>query len=544
MICCDDPHCNTICVIFWRFLGVIWGYLAVFLRLSVVISFALLLTISTPFNLTIAQEQCGIAQSISHPVDLNVFELGQDYGIASPRHQGRFHTGEDYFVTGRSTLGQPVAAAATGRVTFSSPRGWGRDGGVIIIEHTFPDGTVIYTQYGHIMESETVTFPPRLSCVEAGDVIAIIGESRPAPHLHFEVRVANPDVPGPGYSREAPGDAGWRRPSAVIMDMQARLNRGYRWSVTTGIATDPLVLDDNSLLVADGATVRRITPDGRILWRVIGDKSVAGVTGFQANPLLFYGDGTVGRVDFEGNAGERWQLEFAPNSVPLQVGEALVFHTANEQLVAVSADRREVLWALNDIPAYDVSQVSNNLIALATETEIRLISHAGALIDTVQIEDGVSLAASPDGDLLAYTRGGLWRIDATGTWSQAIDAEIPSESTGSRAVYAAEDGRIFLTNGTDLYAYSRLGTQVWGADLPQAVSGRVEIYQYDDLVLLLSNHGNIIVAREGGGFCGYTRIYGNDDDRLWHDLGDDGILRVIIGQQILGLAWEQFNAGC
>lgn len=513
------------------------------LPLFMLFSFVLLIAPSP--SLTVAQEQCGIAERINHPVDLNVFELAQDYGVASPRHQGRFHTGEDYFIAnGRSTLGQPVTAAASGRVTFSSPRGWGRDGGVIIIEHTFPDGTVIYTQYGHIMESETVTFPPRLSCVEAGETIAIIGESRPAPHLHFEVRVANPDVPGPGYSRAAPEDDGWRRPSEVITNMQARLNRGYRWSVTTGIATAPLVLDDNSLMVATGNTLRRITPDGRILWRVNGDKAVTDITGFQANPLVFYADGTVGRVDFEGNAGERWQLAFTPDRVPLQMGDALVFHTTDDTLAAISADRRDVLWELEGIPPYADGYVGNDLIALATDTEIRLITHAGELVDTVQVEAGASFASMPDGDLLVYTQGGLWRVTADGTWSQALDADIPASDNPSRAVLAAPDGRIFLTDGTDLYAFSRMGTQVWAADLPQAVSGRVELHLYDGLLLLLSNHGNIVVAREGGGFCGYTQIYGNDDDALWHDLGDDGVLRVLVGQQVIGLGWDQFNAGC
>ncbi len=140
--------------------------------------FSLLLTFT-------AQPQCGVADSISYPIDTNQFRLGQNYGTASPRHQGRFHTGEDWFAGRGASLGQPVRAAARGRVTYGSPLAWGRDGGVIIIEHTFPDGSIFYTQYGHLTQGEDQTFPPRLSCVEKGDLLGYIGTARPAPHLHF-----------------------------------------------------------------------------------------------------------------------------------------------------------------------------------------------------------------------------------------------------------------------------------------------------------------------------------------------------------------------
>ena len=128
---------------------------------------------------------------ISFPVDRASFTLVQAFGVPSPRHQGRYHTGEDYHGPRGASLGQPVRAAASGLVTYSAPNGWGRDGGVVIIQHVFADGTTVYSQYGHMMETSTILFPARYSCVNQGDIIGAVGDIRPAPHLHFEIRLGD-----------------------------------------------------------------------------------------------------------------------------------------------------------------------------------------------------------------------------------------------------------------------------------------------------------------------------------------------------------------
>ncbi|MDP0995321.1 peptidoglycan DD-metalloendopeptidase family protein, partial [Klebsiella pneumoniae] len=89
---------------------------------------------------------------------------------------------EDWYGGPDYVTGSPVRAAARGRVTYSYPLGWGRDGGVVILQHTFPDGTTAYSQYGHIIESDTVKCPRRQDCVSAGDIIGVIADARPAPH--------------------------------------------------------------------------------------------------------------------------------------------------------------------------------------------------------------------------------------------------------------------------------------------------------------------------------------------------------------------------
>lgn len=177
---------------------------------------ALLLTLGIVPAGVRTQADCDLADQIVYPVDAEAFTLVQGYGVPSQRHHGRYHTGEDYQRGRGQTLGEPVRAIANGRVTYSFALGWGRDAGVVIVEHRFADGTVLYTQYGHITESDTVKLPFPQTCVSAGQVIGVIADVRPAPHLHFELRTSGADFPGPGYSWTFPDDTLWRDPSAFF----------------------------------------------------------------------------------------------------------------------------------------------------------------------------------------------------------------------------------------------------------------------------------------------------------------------------------------
>lgn len=165
-----------------------------------------------------AQVDCGTADTLEYPVDMDAYTLVQGFGVPSPRHQGRYHTGEDYAIPGGASLGQPVRAIGRGVVTYSYTLGWGRDAGIVIVRHTLPDGTQILSQYGHIVQSDSVPFPLIGECVERGQAIGVIADVRPAPHVHLEIKLAMPDAPGPGYSWVLPeNDAPlWLRPSRII----------------------------------------------------------------------------------------------------------------------------------------------------------------------------------------------------------------------------------------------------------------------------------------------------------------------------------------
>jgi len=264
------------------------------------------------FSVEAQSSDCGIADTINYPIETSIFKMAQGFAISSPRHQGRYHTGEDWYGARNQSYGQPVRAAARGRVTYSYALGWGRDGGVVIIEHEFTDGTVAYTQYGHMTETDAYPFPTRFECVEPGQIIGAIGDARPAPHLHFEVRTANPDVPGPGYSWTNPYDENFRDPQKFILNMQTRLQRGYAWQVFTASGNPtadyshiapPLLLSDNSMMYFDNKVIRRATQDGRVLWRKTVERQPVSIIGIQGFPVVVYTDWTMQTINSEGDFG-------------------------------------------------------------------------------------------------------------------------------------------------------------------------------------------------------------------------------------------------
>jgi murein DD-endopeptidase MepM/ murein hydrolase activator NlpD len=108
---------------------------------------------------------------LAHPV---AGPIGDTFG---PRGN-RFHSGIDYVANARA----PVAAAASGRVTFAARAkgGWGK---LVVVSHT--GGT--RTLYAHMSRID-VRVGQRLS---VGQQLGLVGSSghSTGPHLHFEVRV-------------------------------------------------------------------------------------------------------------------------------------------------------------------------------------------------------------------------------------------------------------------------------------------------------------------------------------------------------------------
>ena len=510
--------------------------------------FIVIILLSLVIMPTAAQEGCGITEAISYPIDTNSFMLVQDFGVASQRHQGRFHLAEDWFGGRGSSYGQPVRAAASGVVTYSSPLGWGRNGGVIIIRHTFADESVYYSLYGHLMETDDVKFPNRLECIDGGDLLGFIGNFHPAPHLHFEMRVNNPDIAGAGYSHEDPESLGWRRPRQVIANLQARLNPAHLWHVTGNEfvrPAAPLLLNDNSLLVIDGRNLRRITSDGRIWWRTVLGIDAVSVSGYQGNAYITYENGTTEQIIIEnGSFGILQRTDnFTPDSPPLRMNDgSMIYHTSDNTLVALTNNNQDILWRLDGIANYDYGHVGGDLIALVQGQVLWLVSLDGRLLGQSRLSAGANLSTAPDGTLVAYTRGGLWRINAAGHWSEIIESAPPGGGSGSAIIL--DDGRIYLFDGKNIYAYTAIGELAWQAQLPQEITGKTSIDHYGNILLITGNHGHLVAIRDNGGICGFTRLYGDDSAKYWHDMGNDGVLRVSVGDQMLGLDWQRFIGGC
>jgi hypothetical protein len=507
-----------------------------------------------------AQTNCGIVDSVNFPVDPTAFSLMQPFAAANPRHEGRFHTGEDWYGGRGTSYGQPVRAAARGRVTYSNATAWGSDGGVVILEHELADSAdPIYTVYGHIQPTPTMPFPERLACVEAGDIIGSVADVRPAPHVHFEVRVNDPDTPGAGYMPENPYSGGWRMPSQFVVNQQLWMQRAHdwhllvdegAWAARRGPVFTPLILNDNSILYLDsaGTTLRRATSDGRILWRIQIDPAV-GITANQGQTLVIFADGRVNTLlDFDtGRLGEGWRLDAQFTGAPMTAFGWLIFPAANNALIAIDEDRRNVLWRVENVPPfvrYHVAGNSSNftIAGITAQHELIYLSGSGGIIDRKPLNEMAGLTSQSDGTLLVYSRGGLWRVGLDGTWELAMP-DVPPGGAHSAALMT-EGGRLFLFDGTTLRAYGVAGEKLWEVALGVPLTGWADLRLYDTHLLLTSTGGTITAFNDGGRMCNRTTLYGHEQAKQWQALGEDGVLRIAIADQILGLDWAEFVEPC
>jgi outer membrane protein assembly factor BamB len=356
-----------------------------------------------------------------------------------------------------------------------------------------------------------------------------------------------PSSPGPGYTWDDPLVRGWRDPGRFIENWTAYFDPAVLWHVDLrterGLLAPPLPLSDESLLVIDGGRLVRITPDGRLLWRINLDRPAVAITLHENVPLLTYADGTMQRVNIDGTLGERWATGIALSGPAFAAGDALIFPAADGALTAFDAARQSVLWRLDGVGVPRQSHFTGQLIGLTT-TDARLLtlSAGGAPLDTATLRGTGSLADNGDGTLLAYTYGGLWSILSDGVWQLAL-ADAPA-SDDSRAALRGPDEALYLFDGAALSAYTRDGTLRWQGTLPP-VSGAVTLAHYDDALLLTSTGGHILaIDPASGGLCGTLKVHGDDAAALWRDLGADGVLRIAVSDQILGLDWARLRGGC
>jgi murein DD-endopeptidase MepM/ murein hydrolase activator NlpD len=138
------------------------------------------------------------------------------YGVDWSR---MIHTGEDWyrldFLT-RNTAGTPVHAVADGVVVRHNP-GISYPGNVVVVQHTLPEGGLIYSMYGHVNNVSVVVGD---AVVRGQQIATVLNQSyvgrtpgrHPSwdSHLHFEMRkmmdAGNIYVPGTNaYGYNYPG---------------------------------------------------------------------------------------------------------------------------------------------------------------------------------------------------------------------------------------------------------------------------------------------------------------------------------------------------
>jgi len=483
------------------------------------------------------QSPCAPVDGLRLPFDEH-FQLVQAFGAPSLRHQGRYHTGEDWYGGG---VGQVVYAMANGQVTFSGDRAWGIDGGVVILAHDMPDGERIFSMLGHIQSSADIPLPPRLSCVEIGQPLGVIVDVRPAPHVHWEVRTQGQDTPGVGYERAEPRSLGLLDPSDFVLNGQARLHPAAAWwsEVLVGGLRAALVLTDGSFLALDeGGSLRRLLVDGRVLWRTRLSAPAVDLFATLGSSYLVGEDGAVQRVNVEdGGLVEAWRISGLGGLGLAQAAPSLgglrLYHDSGGGLLALSADERALAWRVEDVPPFRSSavglyNVGAVLAGLAADGRIILIAEGGTRLGEAKTEDGAAFGAGPGGSgLWAYTRDGLWRIGPPSgpLWTPQ---DAPPAPGSARAFYEDETARLL---------YDGQGGTLNGqplADLP--AEGLTRVLRVGDLLILASSGGQIssLDVRTGQA-CQRLRLAPDPQRRLpWMDVQGE-TLRLAIGPQLMGL---------
>ncbi|HYO87873.1 MAG TPA: M23 family metallopeptidase, partial [Candidatus Limnocylindrales bacterium] len=248
-------------------------------RLLAIALLALPVVLPTPTAQSQPFSPCGVVDAIDYPIDISdtLAQGYDDFGVYRPRFGGN-HVAVDI---GFDRWGTPIHAAARGRVTLANLEEWDTEKGVVIIEHTFPDGSIAYTLYGHVDQGDGGMLPIEGSCVERGDVIALEGwPSRGKPHLHYEIRSMLPSEGGPGYIDGNPLDAGWFHPLEFTELWRTRLQPGFL-SVQSFPSTPtlpPVLLDDGSAVLTLGDQLVSYL-DGVERWRISLGNIATGLLG-------------------------------------------------------------------------------------------------------------------------------------------------------------------------------------------------------------------------------------------------------------------------
>jgi len=370
--------------------------------------------------------RCGMVDVLDFPLnppDAKNTTGGGDFGVYRERYQGN-HTGEDWGLQDRQNYGAPVYALGHGMVTYAQPRGWGRDGGVVIVQHVLPDWSRVLSFYGHL---DPGSFEIRGGdCVQRGDVVGRIGDRQ---HLHFEIRVHMPEQPGPGYWSVDPSLAGWKPPSKFILEQRVRYAPGVGWMDDTDVQSREglgMLADGTFVVIEEDELVGLNPVDGDLSWRYLLSNDVSASAIDVDGDLVYLANRAAVLEAFlpAGDGGEnnpinsvdplepQWRIDFDDlgplKLIPLDGGGVLL--SLDGKMYAVSREG-ELLWELEA-----VRLVSD----WAMDDERLIFSSAGDQPTLWMVEDGTltELAAGVGGrpvdagdEVYVYDQAGVYRVD-------------------------------------------------------------------------------------------------------------------------------------
>ncbi|MBZ0291814.1 MAG: peptidoglycan DD-metalloendopeptidase family protein [Anaerolineae bacterium] len=392
-----------------------------------------------------------------------------DFSIYRERFGGR-HVGLDI---GFERWGDPVHAAASGRVTLSNIEEWDTEKGVVILEHTFPDGTLFYTLYGHMEESDDVRFPLVGSCVEMGEVVGTIGwPSRGKPHLHYEIRNFLPNEGGPGYVSTNPMDLGWYNPLDFTELWNIHLQPGFISSATfhSVPALPPIQQSNGTYVIASENWIEGTTGNGEILWRVETDGAVTGLAVLPAGQVVAHTRNGQTLTLENGRYAALWHVDGLDQPFLMLDNEALVFPLEGGGLEAYNA-QGEALWTVDPVSnaeRLEDFKTNGQTIALgarSSEGDIswRLVDSSGEVKYETTFEHSPITAPDWNGDWIGldgtqirYFTGGENHTLGSITGTPGTTATMTIDLLGNSYVYL----------GSELLAFDRHGQACWQVEYP------------------------------------------------------------------------------
>ena len=506
----------------------------------------------TALQTTLAQESlaCGVVDDIGYPfanvsrTATNAFYVRFPFGNDRPDYG--FHAGEDWFAARGGSLGEPVQAIANGLVTLSAETGWGVDKGVVIIEHALPDGSIIYSLYGHMEALNGHVFPEQGSCLERGDVVGAIGNPRSRPHLHFEIRHMWPTFTGFGYSERPPELEGWENPTAYIVNWQAWLNPAYRWHAVTREPMTALPALDGSgtIYVATEGFVQTYGTDAELKYRyaldtdeVISQWSALdfGALAFTTQGDLwgFKNDLTPGGVLSPGGQSEDF----------IDAGELLLLNSSAGRLRIFNRNLTQI-GQLEDVDGVSDVAVGEQVVALASgglAPQLLLLTPNGQLLQRASLRGSADVTPAADGGVLVRTRRALWHVSAQAEWTFVSDQ---FEVTPSSSALSSDGwGSIYLFSGRNdsrLTSFALDGQMRWQTSLDVLISGGPVMAVGGGCGLYLgSSDGYLTAVNTATGQIGETlQIYAGalSGEAAWLTVGGDEMVYFAVGgNQIIAL---------
>lgn len=299
-------------------------------------------------SITPTDAPCGVVDQIEYPLaDLRQTTIDggfDDFALFRARFGGN-HVGID---VGFRQQGAVVRAVARGRVTLSNVNEWTTEKGVVIIEHIFPNGERYYSLYGHMEETNEVSFPRVGDCLNTGDPVGAVGwPSLGAPHLHYEIRDFLPTEGGPGYVTGNPLAEGWSHPLDFTHLWQIRLTPAFRDYVTfQQVPTlPPVVTANGTVITATADLLQGVRPPREVLWRVTADGRVIGLRALPGERVVAHSENGQVVVLTDGRYTALWTVIGVENQPFQVIGEALIFAAPDGSLAAFDA-QGVPLWTL------------------------------------------------------------------------------------------------------------------------------------------------------------------------------------------------------